>query len=272
MGKRVFGVDFSGAQNAGRLIWIAEGVINPFGQLAITSCRTALDQLGCHRDRDAVHAALAHWIAQQGSVAIACDFPFSLPKQLVSQTSWHEFVRSFPAIYPNGRAFQQACRLMTNRKEHKRATDVDAKTPMSPYNERLFPQTYAGIANVLAPLIGRVAIAPFDEPDPAKPLVIETCPASSLKALSIDHRHYKETKKDKAADCRQGRVRILDRLIAEGLVLIPNALRPSIIENKGGDALDAVIAALGAAASLPQIENRVGYDHPIEGWVYYVRG
>ncbi len=270
LGKRVVGIDFSGAQNAGKLIWIAEGTIGDMGQFVLKSCKTALDRLGCSKERTVVLAALADWIAQQGPVVIGCDFPFSLPFQLISQTSWHAFARAFQAHYPNARAFQKACHSVANHKEHKRIADRVAKTPMSPYNERLFHQTYAGIAHVLAPLIGRAAIAPFDEVDPDKPLIVETCPASSLKALGIEHRQYKQSKKDKAAECRQGRIRIVESLIARRLVLVPGALRERIIADKGGDALDSVIAALGAIAALPQMARRVGYDQPVEGWVYYV--
>ncbi len=48
-------------------------------------------------------------------------------------------------------------------------------------------------------------------------------------------------------------------------------IRREILADPGGDALDAVIAALGAIAALPEIERGIGYDEPLEGWVYYVR-
>ena len=67
------------------------------------------------------------------------------------------------------------------------------------------------------------------------------------------------------------RARIVDAIVDAGLVTLPTALRSSIVSDPGGDALDAVIAALGAIAALPEIANEIGYDEPIEGWVYYVR-
>jgi hypothetical protein len=65
---------------------------------------------------------------------------------------------------------------------------------------------------------------------------------------------------------------LLSALLQRKLVTFEPGLRARIVEDSGGDALDAVIAALGAAASLAQIERGVGRNERREGWVYYLRG
>src|SRR5690606_15501439 len=100
-----------------------------------------------------------------------------------------------------------------------------------------------------------------------RPLIVETCPASTLKALGLYRTH--QGYKGRAPSCRQARRRILSALEDLKLVSLSDPLRQRIIANQGGDALDSVIAAIGAVAARPQIERRVGYDQPMEGWVYY---
>jgi hypothetical protein len=123
---------------------------------------------------------------------------------------------------------------------------------------------------VLAPLIGRAAVAPFDDAIPDKPLVLETCPASSLKALGLYKKH--SSYKGRTDTCREARSSLLSALLQRRIVTIGPDLRARIVDDSGGDGLDAVIAALGAVAALPQIASRVGRKHKREGWVYYVRG
>ncbi len=157
------------------------------------------------------------------------------------------------------------------RPEPKRRTDLPehAATPWNPWNIRLYRQTYAGIGSLLAPLLGRAAIVPFDKPVAGRPLLVETCPASSLKQLGLykSYGGYKGV----AAACRRRRERLIDAIRDAGLVTLASTMRLRIVADRGGDALDSVIAALGAIAALPSIAVDHGYDEPLEGWVYYVR-
>jgi hypothetical protein len=217
---------------------------------------------------------LAAWIADQEDAVIGCDFPFALPRCAVDESSWHDFVRNF-GRHATADDFRAAMRLRQARavpKEPKRRTDrpEHAATPWNPWNIRLYRQTHAGIGSLLAPLVGRATIAPFDRPADGRPLIVETCPASSLKQLGLYRTHggYKGS----GADRRRKRGQLVDALCDAGLAAISPTLRSDIVADRGGDALDSVIAALGAIAALPEIAGAIGYDEPIEGWVYYVRG
>ncbi len=81
------------------------------------------------------------------------DFPFGLPAALVSESSWETFVLRFPDRYPDVTGFRQARREAAGGREWKRRTDLESKTPFSPYNLRLFRQTYYGIRDLLHPMI-----------------------------------------------------------------------------------------------------------------------
>ena len=273
MKLRAIGIDFSGARDAGRRIWIAEGSIGAGNRLQLKDCRPAFRRLNCGSSRAEALPALATWIADQDDAVIGCDFPFALPACAVDESNWHDFVRNFRR-HETADAFRSVMRHRhadADRREPKRRTDLpeNAATPWNPWNIRLYRQTYAGIGSLLAPLLGRVAIVPFDRPANGRPLLVETCPASSLKQLGLYRSHggYKGA----GADCRRQREHLIEALGDLRLVVLSPTLRSDIVSDRGGDALDSVIAATGAVAALPLIAENVGYDEPIEGWVYHVQ-
>ena len=67
---RILGVDFSGASDAGRKIWIAEGRWNNTGAFALASCIPAIDlPLGGAAPAEAIPALVRH-IAGLGEARI----------------------------------------------------------------------------------------------------------------------------------------------------------------------------------------------------------
>ena len=188
-GSEIHGVDFSGAAKAGRKIWIASGTVAD-GVLAIHACRRAADLPGSSADREAALTALRNFIAERPADDFGLDFPFSLPRDLIAEPSWEEFLRSFPERYPDAQAFRRACREATGGREAKRLTDYDARTPFSAYNLRLYRQTYYGIRDVLRPLVlGRLAcVLPMQPVQHHSAWLIEICPASTLKAFARQSR------------------------------------------------------------------------------------
>ena len=269
---RFIGVDFSGGRKAGDAIWIAEGVAGS-GGLTIDSLRRARDLPQGGQDRAAALAALRGHLASREGALIGLDFPFSLPGDLIDAPDWPGFARDFTTRHPDAEQFRASCRRRTGGKELKRRTDRRTATPFCAYNLRLYRQTYWGIAAVLAPLVGngRVAIVPMQRQPGASVTLAETCPASTLKRLDC-YRPYKG--RDPALTVsRRG---ILDRLRREGL-RIGEALAACAVEDRGGDALDAVIAAMTMwrVAGMPgdpfqprdeidALEARV-YAWPLEG-------
>src|SRR5205823_8938470 len=130
----------------------------------------------------------------------------------------------------------------------RRATDSEVKTPFDCYHYRIIYQTFHGMRDVLAALMRTrgTAILPFQyrRLDKAKRVVVEACPGSTLKRLGAPHQNYKQpTGGPLTAIRRRTRQRILAAL--ETKIDIDDRQRRMIMRNGGGDALDAVIAALG---------------------------
>lgn len=264
---RVAGVDFSGARNAGRLIWIAEGRRTAGSGVEIETLVRA-DELpgGATALKPALDALVAH-AAKLTEHAIGFDFPFGLPRPLIREANWKTFIANFAERYPDMFVFRDACRAAADGREIRRKTDACARVPWCVYNIRLFRQTWNGIRHVLKPLVesDRGRAIPMQSPAAGKPLLAETCPASLLKREGI-YRPYKKGRKPH--DGRAGREYILHELERRGMVRgLNQTLRRTILENGGGDALDAVIAAI-AAGRIDEYAPRNEYDR-LEARVYF---
>ncbi len=263
--RRIIGVDFSGARQAGKGTWVATGVIEA-ETVQIESCFPAEFLPGGGADRDRALAALVEYVAGATDAIVGFDFPFGLPANFVREKSWLGFVDRFPrrfedpdALYVLGGA---------PRTEPKRRTDIDAKTPFSPIGLRMFRQTWAGIALVLRPLVERDArILPMQAPARGHPLVIEICPACTLKAEGLYHSY-----KGRSSQQRIWRRAIIDTLVARGaLGKLPRAIETAAINDIQGDALDAIIAAVAAHRALydPRLIEPCEGVEAVEGRVYF---
>jgi hypothetical protein len=263
--RRAIGVDFSGARDAGRAIWIAEGAIRKSG-LELVDCRPAAELPNGARPRAPALAALVAYLGQQTDAVIGCDFPVGLPKILVEEADWPGFLMQFAKRHTNAEAFRADCR---KRSEHelRRPTDIEAKTPFCAWNLRLYRQTYHGIADLLAPLVaaGRATVGPMQPPAEGRAWILETCPASVLKRLGL-YRSYK----GRAATQVRNRRAILDALVEHGALAAPaRKLRAALVADPGGDALDAVIAALAAAAAARRNHPPASAEEMLGGKVYF---
>jgi hypothetical protein len=264
--RSVYGVDFSGAKDAGKKIWIARGIIEE-DMLLITEYFQAEDLPGSGRDRESSLTALKEFISEQKDSIFGLDFPFGIPKALVKEEGWEKFVVSFEGNYNSSGDFRMGCRSASGGIELKRFTDVEARTPFSPYNLRLYRQTYFGIRDVLGPLIRNkaVCVLPMQKPLLERAWVLEICPASTLKGGKIGLPYKGNNKKHRTA-----RASILDGIEKTGVLKIKgSSLRVTIVDNSGGDALDSVIAAF---ATFRALRNGFVFDrnspYDLEGWVY----
>ena len=263
---RILGVDFSGASDAGRKIWIAEGRLNSKGALALVSCVAAIELPGGGRAPQQAVLALTRHIASLGAARVGCDFPFGLPRDLINARSWHGFALRYTDDFVDADTFRSLMRTQQNAIEHKRATDRIAGTPFNSYNLRLYRQTWWGIAGVVRPLITarQAVVRPQQKLVAGKPVLMEICPASRLKSIGL-YPSYKgrEPKHRKARQC------ILDGLVDRGVLAAPERrMRSLLLENTGGDALDAVIGAIAAGRAdvhappdaLQRLEGRIYYE------------
>ncbi len=95
----------------------------------------------------------------------------------------------------------------------------------------------------------------------ARRVVVECCPGSVLKKLGLPHQNYKQPAGGPLTRKRRlTRHAILAGL--EGLVRIGDRDRRVAMRNPGGDALDAVIAAVGAARAVTAADHEAIRRHP----------
>lgn len=266
MPRRIAGVDFSGAQDAGRKLWITEGR-SAGGRLYIEACASIAQRCGGVTAPAESCAALVAFLRRLGAAAVGCDFPFSLPNAMIGKRDWPAFLAGFARRYPTAETLHQAGRR--GGKELRRTCDIAAKTPFAPTNLRLYRQTWRGIRDVLAPLTAADAarVLPFQKPRPGVPWLLECCPASALKCLGMHQPPYKGGAPGRAAR----RAAILRELEEHGVAPLSGSLRRVVIGQAGGDALDSVIAAWIAfrvvtrPGGLPSVPPRWP---AIEGLVY----
>jgi hypothetical protein len=265
---RILGVDFSGASDAGRKIWVAEGRLSTSGALELMHCVPAMDLPGGGVAPDLAVPALARHLATLSGGRVGCDFPFSLPRNLMTTRSWKSFALRYAAEFADADSFRSIMRSQNNAIEHKRMTDRIAGTPFNSYNLRLYRQTWWGITGIVGPLVraGRAIVRPQQRLAAGKPTLIEVCAACTLKSIDL-YPPYK----GKEAAYRRARKRILDYLIGtERLAAPARSLHRLLLANEGGDALDAVIGAVATAHA--DLTKEADPYQRLEGRVYFEIG
>lgn len=265
----IYGVDFSGGQNAHRYIWVAK--CEPQRErLRVVSCRQAGELEGATGLEPAL-ASLRRLIASEPGSLAGMDFPFSVPAGMMQGLAWEQFAKSLYEKFSGPLAFSETMHTLTGGSEPRRAGDVAARTPFSPINRRVVYQTFHGTGGVLWPLVrdGVACVLPAQVRVPGRATVIEVCPASTLISIGIKSKLYK----GKMPAHRAKRQEILERLTSRHCVEVPDApLRERVLSNTGGDALDAIIAATAAFAAARLGDLHEGPRNPIErleGRIYF---
>ncbi len=90
---------------------------------------------------------------------------------------------------------------------------------------------------------------------------MEACPASTLKRMGLPHQNYKQTGAGALAPARKKN----RRAILAGLaphVAIGRVRRQILMRDNGGDALDAVLAAVGAITGWREADHAAIAAHP----------
>ena len=265
----VFGVDFSGARLAGRTTWIAR--LDPVRDADTSSVPPAfalgtldrLDRLAGTAERGGALAHLVRLVGASTDALWALDFPFGLPVELFpARSGWPRQLALVREYRANDYGLGLECvrrALALGQKMHiRRQTDVDARAPFDPYHYRIIYQTMYGMHAVLRPLRRdrETAVLPFqyDRLESAARVLVEACPASTLKRLGLPHQNYKQP-----AGGPLTRKRLLTRrAIVAGvgrLVRVSDRDRRVMMRDPGGDAIDAVLAALGAAQAFASVDH-----------------
>ena len=245
----VYGVDFSGARLAGLNAWVAK--------IELSRKRVvALDRLGDLAGDDARGISLAYLadsILQSKRALWGMDFPFALPLEVVEPawgfTDQLRWLRQHADnAYDFGRSLCEVAVSRGHSMHVRRETDRETKTPFDCYHYRIVCQTFYGMRDVLGAVHHSpgTAVLPFDLlPVAFDRAVVEACPGSTLKRWGVPHNNYKQPAGGPLEPKRiKNRRIILDRL--KQSVEIDATFVRRIQRNGGGDALDAVLAAVGS--------------------------
>lgn len=273
----VIGVDFSGAKEAGRNIWLAQADVGK-SRLRLRDLSN-LEVLAGGSSRNESLAHLVDLIRASRNALWAIDFPFALPIELTCMGCDFAAQLQTTLDYISdaaefGRWLLGEAKKLGGKNHIRRQTDSEAKTPFDCYHYRIIYQTFHGMRDVLHPLAGdrATAILPFqyDRLPRARRAVIEACPSTTLKKLALPHQMYKQPAGGKLTRKRlANRKAILDGV--EKLIDVPPPLRRVMARNPGGDAIDAVLAAVGAWRCWQTIDHAAIARHeryPREGYVY----
>lgn len=267
--RSYYGVDFSGAKEAGRNIWIAHARRNGDGRLKLIEL-ASLERLcgSCERGPALTH--LVDRIAASSDAMWGMDLPFGLPVELFDEGfCWLDQLRLICNWRGSAHELGLWCcergKQLGGPMHIRRTTDTDARTPFDGYHYRIIYQTFHGMRDVLRPLSRTrgTAILPFHyaKLSKARRVLLEACPASTLKRWGVPHQNYKQPAGGAlTAIRRRTRQAILAALAKH--IDIDDGHRRAIMRNGGGDALDAVIALAGAHQSFHAADHRAIARHP----------
>jgi hypothetical protein len=275
-------VDFSGARLAGVNTWVA--AIEPRARrnrrprFELVSLARLRDSCGA-AERAAALAHLARLVAESDRALWALDFCFGLPLEILEPgTRWPDqlaLVRGWGEdAYALGLECVSRSQRAVGRMHVRRLTDSEERAPFDPYYYRIIYQTFFGMRDVLGPLSRHrhTAVLPFQyrRLASARRVLVEACPASTLKRLGLPHQNYKQREGGPLLPKRRRTRRAILDGLAERVEISPTH-RLVMMRNGGGDALDAVVAAVGAARAWDETDHRAVARHPrypLEGRLY----
>ena len=233
--RRIHGVDFSGAQDAGENIWISSGEIDG-GRLEIEKCRSAADEFDT-KDRKTVFKELREFVADRNQSVFGFDFPFGLPETVTDATDWNKFIETFPDEFDGPDHLRETC---VERADGQKSRATEAKTTaLCPYGVRIQYQTFYGIRDLLNPLLRNraVSVLPMMGPETDLPWLLEVYPAATLEQLDLNRNGYKK----QTVESRKRRTENVDGLSEENTDVDEEARTNAVCND---DALDSLVAAV----------------------------
>ena len=272
----IIGIDYSGAKDD-RNTWVAQGRLTPDGALVFEGANMI-------RRKDVVNLM----IAVSTPTVAAIDFPFCVPQEFAEFLNTGDDLKTMPDawriiddmslddFYAARDAYVKHFSI-----EPKRTGDAahfsESFSPLHKVNPNMVPMTYQGIRmlhGLYSKDPSRWIVPPLEVPSNNAETVtlLETMPGAFLRAIGTIYKGYKKPKSAALRDERRNA--IMDALQRNSGIALPNLseLREDCVAND--DCLDAVVAAVAAAA---WTQNPARFRHPnpaelptakLEGWIY----
>lgn len=260
--EQVLGIDFSGARDAGRKIWLTV-CIERDGALHLKSSVPASAQF----DGDGRAAALRGVRAAiRRADVVGLDFPFSLPATVHDRDTIAGVIDLVSDLEGPGtledRCAERAHRGTDGEKTYLRRETDERRGALSPYHWIRAAQTYYGLTEVLAPLMADDAVVIQPSQDDFGTPVCEVFPAATLRDIGLPARGYRADD-ERARDRRE--------TVVEGLRMTPlsmHGIEEHLVEDVGGDAIDSLLAALAAWRASRSDFAPDGAFNPVEGHIF----
>jgi len=217
-------------------------------------------------------------LARPGPWVAGLDFPFGLPRKFIAGAGWPQswagYVEYAARLGKDGfRAALEAYKgdRPAGDKEHRRVTDVAAGSisPQKLYGVPVALMFFEGAPRLLA----SGATIPHVREGDSDRVVIEAYPGALARQI-VERRSYKTDNRAKqTAEQGDARRAIFDRLTSGTLrdcLGFSIEADPSLCDDPGGDALDALLCAVQAAWAWNRRAHGYGAPSPVdplEGWI-----
>ncbi len=272
------GFAWSGAQGAGNQILAAKIELAPDRAKLLGITRPFQDSPG----REHVRDRFQNWLTEEtrwaeGRIVVGIDFPFSLAETHLRQLGLlRQALRGPGALgrglqerfLPPGRDFTAGADAFRDElgKERTRLTDCYRAVPFTPTHGRMFRQTFFGLCT-LAQV--EAIFPPWDPPDSGRPILVEVLPSHVARAL-CGTGVYRDDARD-GINRESVRASILRTLRGAAKLEFEMEQAAQVVEDERGTNLDAVLAAVAAAAAQGADFFGVPANVPrSEGWIYSV--
>ncbi len=276
----VMGMSWSGVEGAGNQIVAVKIECSKKKPKLAQVWRPFQDSPG-RRD---VREGFPAWLAEQarwaeGHLVLGLDFPFSLAETHLRQLGLLRQALRGPEslgrglderFMPSGADFSEAAEAFKGQlgKDRLRFTDCYRAALYPPSHMRLYRQTFFGLV-VLARL-SDVSFVPWDPPKPSRPSIVEVRPEHVARAL-CGTCAYRDDTRD-GVNRSGARAAVLRTLRTASGLEFEMELAAKVVEDEKGLVLDAVLAAMAAAAAQESNFHGVPANVPrSEGWIYSVR-
>ena len=272
----VIGFSWSGLEGAGNQILAAEVECEPERARLAKVWRPFQDAPG-RRD---VRQRFAGWMVEEarwaeGRLTIGVNFALSLAETHLRQLGLLRQALRGPAslgrgleerFRPEGVDYTEGADAFKAAlgKDRVRLADCYRASPQPPCAPRAYRHTFFGLCT----LAGVEAVyPPWDPPQPGKTAIVEVLPAHVARVL-CGTCAWRDDEVDRAST----RAAVLRTLRNAARLEFEMEQAAQIVEDPEGDALEAVLAAVGAAAAAETGFQGVPHNVPrSEGWIYSVR-
>lgn len=272
----VIGFSWSGLEGAGNQILAAEVECEPARARLAKVWRPFQETPG----RNDVRERFPAWMTDQarwaeGRLLIGVNFALSLAETHLRQLGLLRQALRGPAALgrglddrfrPGGTDYTEAADAFKAAlgKDRLRLADCYRSSPHPPSGPRAYRDTFFGLST-MAGL--EAACPPWDPPQPGKTTIAEVLPAHVARVLGGTCAW-----RDDEVDRASVRAAVLRTLRNAAKLEFEMEQAAQIVEDPDGAALEAVLAAVGAAAAAEAGFQGVPHNVPrSEGWIYSVR-